>query len=604
MARFAVVMALCAGLVACGPSGRSTPSNGVGEIPGDALTQPAFATDDDPAALVDPSRDGWDSEILSAAAEQQLYRLANWLADPAKEAIDVAGHDFASSVLAPETLSEHYSDGVVTVRQGTIDSRAVEHRGPTGLADGIDRQRRRVDGFDQRRATLKQFRIELEESSFVTRSYFELSGSREAGAKQINSLWTTRWQLPESTDDAPLLMAITVADYEETETRSAEQYEDVTAAAIGHNRSYGEQILKGPEHWLSRLTKGHGFSKDGWHGVSVADVDGDGLEDLFLAEQGGLPNRLFVQSAIGTFDDRSSEAGIDFLERTLAGLFVDLDNDGDQDLVLSHRPAVLILENDGNGRFQDVRFVAGAIPDSHSVSAADFDLDGDLDLYVCAYRRAPNERGLASPVPYHDANNGGRNALLRNDGGFQFTDVTAETGLDANNRRFSLAAAWEDFDNDGDPDLYVANDYGRNNLYRNDAKAGGQLRFTDIAAQAGVEDVSSGMSVSWADYDRDGRMDVYVGNMFSAAGNRITYQRKFDALRRRAGPLAEVQRMTRGNSLFRNAGPATFHDRSEAEAVTMGRWSWSSLFADINNDGWEDLVIANGNLTQTNPDDL
>ena len=152
--------------------------------------------------------------------------------------------------------------------------------------------------------------------------------------------------------------------------------------------------------------------------------------------------------------------------------------------------------------------------------------------------------------------------------------------------------------------IVLSNDYGRNNLYRNDgADAGGTVSFTDVAATAGVEDVSSGMSVSWGDVDRDGRMDVYVGNMFSAAGNRITYQRKFERERQRAGPLADVQRMARGNSLFRNSGNG-FLDGSEAAGVTMGRWAWSSLFADLNNDGWEDIVIANGNLTQTNPDDL
>ena len=190
---------------------------------------------------------------------------------------------------------------------------------------------------------------------------------------------------------------------------------------------------------------------------------------------------------------------------------------------------------------------------------------------------------------------------MRNDGDFQFTDITTKVGLDRNNRRFSLAAAWEDFDNDGDPDLYVANDYGRNNLYRNDGDAG----FVDVAADAGVEDISSGMSVSWADYNRDGLMDVYVGNMFSAAGNRITYQRKFERDRQAAGALTDVQRMARGNSLFENAGrERAFVDRSEEVGVAMGRWAWSSVFADLNNDGWEDLLVANGNLTQTNPDDL
>ena len=577
-----------------------------------AATQLAFPDGNEGADLVDPHRDGWDSEVLSAAASDQLYRIAGWISAPdvaTQEVAAVAAASFESPRLNPEELRDRYEDGAITVGQAVWsdgDRRSPE-RGPAALRNRLREQAGRLAGFAEVRAKLKLYRIEVEAESFTTRSYFEMSGRSTDSTRQINSEWTTRWTLPGAQSSAkPLLLSIEVGDYEETDLAigGSPLFEDVTAAAVGHNRSYGEQLVRGPEHWLSRLTKGHGFSKAGWHGVSVADVDGDGLDDVFLPAQGGLPNRLFFQSAIGTFDDRSTEAGVDFLERTLAGLFVDLDNDGDQDLVLSHRPAVLVLENDGEGRFTDVRFVAGAVPDSHSVAAADYDLDGDLDIYVTAYRRAPDERGIASPVPYHDANNGGRNALLRNDGDFQFTDVTTEVGLGANNRRFSLAAAWEDFDNDGDADLYVANDYGRNNLYRNDGGSAGAVHFVDIAPSAGVEDVSSGMSVSWADYDNDGRMDVYVGNMFSAAGNRITYQRKFDDERERAGPLAEVQRMARGNSLFSNAGGGRFLDRSEERSVTMGRWSWSSLFADVNNDGWEDLVIANGNLTQTNPDDL
>ena len=163
--------------------------------------------------------------------------------------------------------------------------------------------------------------------------------------------------------------------------------------------------------------------------------------------------------------------------------------------------------------------------DSLSICAADYDADGDLDVYVCGYnvrKQDATNRGLPFPVPYHDANNGGRNVLLRNEGNFRFVDVTREVGLDENNTRFSMAAAWEDFDNDGDQDLYVANDFGRKNLYQNN---GGH--FTDIAAAAGVEDTGSGMSVSWDDYNRDGLMDLYVGNMWSSAGNRVTYQPKF-----------------------------------------------------------------------------
>jgi hypothetical protein len=207
---------------------------------------------------------------------------------------------------------------------------------------------------------------------------------------------------------------------------------------------------------------------------------------------------------------------------------------------------------------------------------------------------------------YHDANDGGRNILYRNDtprgGVWKFADATAETGLEANNRRYSFAAAWEDNDGDGDIDLYVANDFGRNNLYRNDLRPGGRARFEDAAAAAGAEDRASGMSVSWGDYDRDGLMDLYIGNMFSAAGSRVIAQPLFKP---DAAPEVKerLQRFARGNTLLRNQG-GSFADRSVEAGVTMGRWAWSSNFADLDGDGWEDLVVANGYITTDDPGDL
>ena len=167
-----------------------------------------------------------------------------------------------------------------------------------------------------------------------------------------------------------------------------------------------------------------------------------------------------------------------------------------------------------------------------------------------------------------------------------------------NNRRFSYASAWEDYDNDGDLDLYVANDFGRNNLYRND---GG--KFKDVAPTAGVEDLSAGMSVTWTDYNNDGWMDIYVSNMFSSAGNRIAFQREFQS-DADGSTKGLFQRHARGNTLFENAKDGTFRDVSLEANVTLGRWAWGSRFVDINNDGWQDILVANGFLTQSNPDDL
>ena len=114
--------------------------------------------------------------------------------------------------------------------------------------------------------------------------------------------------------------------------------------------------------------------------------------------------------------------------------------------------------------------------------------------------------------------------------------------------------------------------------------------------------MSAGMSASWADVNRDGRMDLYVSNMFSAAGNRITYQRQFKT-GANANVREQFQRHARGNTLFLNQ-PNGFQDVSEPAAVTMGRWAWGSRFADLNGDGWEDLIVANGFISTEDTGDL
>ena len=278
---------------------------------------------------------------------------------------------------------------------------------------------------------------------------------------------------------------------------------------------------------------------------------------------------------------KTQESGLDWLDASRSALFVDFDNDGDQDLVVSLNYSLVIFENMGGGQFA-MRTRVNIFSWPTSIAAADYDNDGDVDLYICGY----NPRGetapgdiFANPVPYHDANNGARNFMMRNEGNWDFLDVTQAVGFDQNNHRFTFAAAWEDYDNDGDLDLYVANDFGRNILYRNDLDAQGQRHFEDVSRQAGVEDIAAGMSVTWGDYNHDGWMDLYVSNMWSSAGHRITSQNQF---KRDADDQTrqEMQRHARGNSLFENQGDGTFRDVSVEAAVTMGRWAWGSLFCD------------------------
>ena len=200
------------------------------------------------------------------------------------------------------------------------------------------------------------------------------------------------------------------------------------------------------------------------------------------------------------------------------------------------------------------------------------------------------------PDAVYNGTDGGANRLYRNTGNFAFVDVTEQTGMAVDADRLSLAASWEDFDDDGDTDLYVANDFGPNSLYRND---GG--KFAQIAAAAGADDPSTGMSITWGDVDRDGRMDACIGNMFSAAGNRVTMQPKFGEDLTQGLELDRVRYLARGNTLLMNQGSESFDERSEQAGVVNTQWTWATLMADLDNSGSLDMLAMNGYVTGPTP---
>ncbi len=560
---------------------------------------------DDVVRREDPARDGWETEVLNQAAGGRLRQLRELIEDPENIAPDtvsgLVAEGFTCGRLRPDGLRTVFDDGRLSVRRAApaAGETASSKPGARGLVSALRALTGGFGGDDAIHAEFEIFRVEPADGFFTTHAFYKAGRRSAARAVQQHAIWIARWTYPEPPDAGPRLLRLEVEHYEEVATRAgtAALYEDCTRSALGADPTYVPQVLPGIDHWRARIPRTADMSFTGHHGLALGDVNGDGLEDLYVCDAGGLPNRLYVQNPDGTVSDTSAAAGVDWLADSAAALLVDLDGDGDPDLVVASEPRLRIAENDGTGRFR-VRTETHFVSSPASLSAADYDGDGDLDLYACSYYADPDEERSPGPIPYHDANNGGANVLLRNDGGFRFTDATVESGLDENNRRYSFAAAWADYDADGDVDLYVANDFGRNNLYRND---GG--KFSDVAREAGVEDVAAGMSVSWGDYDRDGRLDLYVGNMFSNAGNRVTYQRRFHADGSQR-TVADLQRMARGNTLFANAGDGTFRDVSEQAAVTTGRWAWSSEFLDVNNDGWLDLVVANGYVTTEDTGDL
>jgi tetratricopeptide (TPR) repeat protein len=267
----------------------------------------------------------------------------------------------------------------------------------------------------------------------------------------------------------------------------------------------------------------------------------------------------------------------------------------------------LLFLNEGNGRFRakpDAFHFANPPQGTFTGAAvADYDRDGWLDIYFCLYAYYQGTGQYKYPSPYHDAENGPPNFLMRNQRDGTFRDVTAESGLNQNNTRYSFCCAWSDFNRDGWPDLYVVNDFGRKNLYRNN----GDGTFSDVASQAGVEDVGAGMSVGWLDYDSDGADDLYVANMWTAAGERVSHQKIFK--KSSANDVrALYQKHAMGNSLFRNRhgaqGDGAFENITNSSGTDIGRWSWSSDAIDFDHDGFPDLYVTNSMISGPSHYDL
>ena len=465
---------------------------------------------------------------------------------------------------------------------------------------------------DFRSVTVAEFLItaidfQKDKLGATTKIRYDIVGpGRDAWRVQRVGEWQVRWSRETS---GWLVREWTAA--EQLRSRAlAPVFSEVTKAAFGGNESFKRQLSAGFDALTVTMDSVLARDSNGHHGVTVGDIDGDGLDDIYIAQPYGLPDRLYRARGDGTFEDFTEKAGLGSLDDTLYALFVDVDNDGDQDLVIVNGAGPTLFLNDGKGHFTrkpDAFHLKKPLQGAPmSMAVADYDRDGFLDLYLCvySYQYGAGEVKAGTPTPYYDAVNGPPNVLFRNDGHANFVDVTEETGLNVNNDRYSFSAAWGDYDGDGWPDLVVTNDFGRKNLYHSLGLKSGKVTFEDAAAPAGVEDHAAGMSVSWFDYDNDGRLDIYAGQMWSANGLRITASPAFmpDASER---VHALYRHHAQGNSLLRNKGDGTFEDVSLAARANVGRWTWSSGPLDFDSDGWEDLYCVNGMVTrQSSKEDL
>ena len=382
-------------------------------------------------------------------------------------------------------------------------------------------------------------------------------------------------------------------------------FRDVTAGAFTKTPEAREHLSRGVPSWAAALDPATGIDIYGNNGIAVGDIDGDGVDEIYVCQPGGLPNRL-LKWTNGELEDLTATAGVGLLDNTSCALFLDLRNLGRQDLVVLRSAGPVLFLNDGSGKFtlrkDAFDFARPARGSFTGMAAADYDRDGRLDLYLCCYSFFQSEAQYLYPAPYHDAQNGPPNFLFHNrlapDGAGAFADVTQSTGIDRNNNRFSFAPAWCDYDGSGWPSLYVANDFGRNNLYKND-----RGRFRDAAREAGVEDMGPGMSACWFDENGDGRPDLYVANMWTAAGRQVVTSPDFPNAK--TPELKEAyRRHTKGNSLYTNLGNGRFTETGAQRGVEMGRWGWSATAHDFDGDTRPEIYAACGMLTGHRQPDL
>ncbi|HXT24176.1 MAG TPA: FG-GAP-like repeat-containing protein [Candidatus Eisenbacteria bacterium] len=377
---------------------------------------------------------------------------------------------------------------------------------------------------------------------------------------------------------------------------AAQLFTDVSAQAFAGTDSYSKQLLYGADHWRTVLDGACGIDVYGNNGIAAGDFDGDGRDDIYACQPAGLPNRLYRNRGDGTFEDITEEAGVGILDPTACAVFADFENRGLQDLLVVCNSGPLLFLNQGNGTFapKPGAFSFAKPPQGTFTHAAvaDYDRDGRLDVYFCLYTYYLGLDQYHYPSPYFDARNGPPNFLFHNEGNARFVDCTEAARLNAENDRFSFACAWGDIAGSGGPDLYVANDFGRSNLYHNN----GDGTFAAVSDEADVNVPGAGMSACWCDFDNDGKQDIYVSNMWSAAGQRVSDSEIFHA--RDSMEIRSFYRgHARGNCLYRNSGDGKFTNASESSGAARGRWAWSSDAWDFDHDGYSDLYVTNGYIS-------
>jgi hypothetical protein len=586
--KFLVGIVICAGLIAAGLYG-----TGFFESKSKPTTVDKVAVDEPATVQIEKPRDDvmlsaekqqliWDAERITFQLEKKFglaFRTA--LSERNQAAVRAFFQDDASGEVPTDEnwhettqpplrrVKRSAEDGLVSASADEVVAKLMEE---LVAFETIERHKLRVLKIRK-----------LSDKDWECRLLLVLVGTGTDGVKHVisESEHITQFRIEEE-DELDSAASIIAWKFDKQSRRSSTQtfmQEITTEAGLG--------TLAIPDNW--RTPK----RNHTWFQLGVADYDLDGDPDIAIATSIG--KRLIMENQDGVFKHAAKKLRIPARYPTkpvhYVSVWFDYDNDGYPDLLSGTQ----LFHNEEGKAFTDVTRQSGLNlqPNCSGAAIADFDCDGHLDIYFVNHAPLNHDRSRkASWV--NDDESGAENHLWRNkgDGSFEFVTQRANVG---GGKRASHSAVWFYYDDDNYPDLYVANDFGKNVLLRNK----GDGTFEDVSVPSETDGYSTSMGIAVGDIDNNGQPDLYVSNMYSKMGRRIIGMVSPDDYP--DDIYEQIIGSCAGNRLYlrENDDPTKFYDVGEKLHVNGVGWAWGPTMADFDSDGWLDLYSTTGYMSAT-----
>ncbi|MGK0185302.1 MAG: hypothetical protein ACI9R3_001078 [Verrucomicrobiales bacterium] len=525
----------------------------------------------------------WDAEHVTFEVE---WRFGKPFLDALKDR-DVAlcakwfHKKFKGTTISPGTRTVTRKKGEVVEGTRTVDAKNT----PTNAADAIEMINAILESTEPvatvERTGLRVLNIENSGGQrWSTKVLLSVSGKDKAG--ELISVDSKHKIVFEITDDAEFVTGPCIASWHVVSERRLTSprmlMEEVTASS-GLTQAPVMDNWRVPKGKMRRQFPSQfaveDFDRDGYLDIALATIDGPAA--LFRSVNGKRFEIANMKWRVKTMSTRR--------ERSLV-TWIDFNNDGFPDLLIGDR----VYRNDGGKQFVEVTAESGLTFPQRQMGAAvgDYDGDGWLDLYILYQFSPETGRQHAGNLPWvGDEVSGSPNALWRNLGNGRFENVTEKSGAGGGLHN-SFSAVWLFADDDLHPDLYVANDFGKNNLLRNR----GDGTFEDISAQSGVADFATSMGVAAGDIDNDGRTEMYVANMYSKMGRRIIAHVSDSDYS--PGIYEQIKGACAGNRLYKRDAKGSYTEWSEQWGINDIGWAYAPAMADLDNDGLLDLYATTG----------